>query len=218
MPPERSLASLDASQQAVAYYYLYNLVTSKVSNRPADYQQQESRTFTLIAISDPTKPWPRFRLKDLEEDRSLQALNVSGTCIVTTHIKAPSTVITKHIWLISKTYSQVQRNTAHSLRSVMLTWTRSYSIFCATAFDCNHKHNLGNNNGGGGPNRRWVLRTLFYKGIEFEIWENWSHKTQVFHFLFSVYFSSATIQFSNQINYPLAPPPPSYAYDCNYTL
>jgi hypothetical protein len=33
-----------------------------------------------------------------------------------------------------------------------------------------------------------MLDTLFYKGVTFERRENWSHKTQVFHFLFSVLF------------------------------
>jgi hypothetical protein len=54
--------------------------------------------------------------------------------------------------------------------------------------------------GGGGPNEPWVLGTRFYKGVKFERGENWLHKRQVFHFLFSVYFLFATIQFSNQIN------------------
>jgi hypothetical protein len=43
-----------------------------------------------------------------------------------------------------------------------------------------------------------VLWTLLYKGGKFESVENWPHKTQVFHFLFSVYFLFASIQLSNQ--------------------
>jgi hypothetical protein len=67
----------------------------------------------------------------------------------------------------------------------------------------NHKRNLANNIGGGG---RWeltcVLGILFYKSVKFERGENWSHKTQVFHFLFSVYFLFAIIQYSNQKTIP----------------
>jgi hypothetical protein len=64
-----------------------------------------------------------------------------------------------------------------------------------------HKRNLAINTGGGGANSPWILGTLFYKGVKFERGGNWSHKTQVFHFLFSFYFLYAIIQFSNQINY-----------------
>jgi hypothetical protein len=60
---------------------------------------------------------------------------------------------------------------------------------------------LANNTGGGGEqNWPWALGTSFYKGVKFERGENWSHKTQVFHFLFSVYFLFA-IQVSNHKNY-----------------
>jgi hypothetical protein len=61
----------------------------------------------------------------------------------------------------------------------------------------------------------------FHKGVKFERGENWFHKTQVFHFLFSV-FLYAIIQSSNQKkkNYSKVEKilgrghlPPSYAYD-----
>jgi hypothetical protein len=55
--------------------------------------------------------------------------------------------------------------------------------------------------GGRGANWLWVLGILFYKGVRLERGENWSHKTQVFHFLFSVYFLFAIIQFSKQKSY-----------------
>jgi hypothetical protein len=42
----------------------------------------------------------------------------------------------------------------------------------------------------GAQNRPWALGTLFYKGVKIETGENWSHKTQVLHSLFSVYFLS----------------------------
>jgi hypothetical protein len=42
--------------------------------------------------------------------------------------------------------------------------------------------------GGGRQNWPWVLRTLFYKGVRFERGENWSHKTQVFYFIFSLFY------------------------------
>jgi hypothetical protein len=54
---------------------------------------------------------------------------------------------------------------------------------------------------GGGANLPWVLGTSFYKGVKFDQGENWFHKTHVLHFLFSVHFLLAIIQFSNQINY-----------------
>jgi hypothetical protein len=66
-----------------------------------------------------------------------------------------------------------------------------------------HKRNLANNTGrgGGGQKWPWVLGNLFYKEVKFERAENCSDKTQVFHFLFSVYFLFAITQFSyhNQI-------------------
>jgi hypothetical protein len=37
--------------------------------------------------------------------------------------------------------------------------------------------------------------------VKFEREENWSHKTHVFHFLFSVYFLFAITQFSNRMKY-----------------
>jgi hypothetical protein len=58
--------------------------------------------------------------------------------------------------------------------------------------------------GGGGEDRSWVLGTSFYKGVKFERGENLSHKTQVFHFLFSVSFLIAIIQVSNKKNYSYA--------------
>jgi hypothetical protein len=84
---------------------------------------------------------------------------------------------------------------------------------------------------GRGQNWPWVLGTLFYKVGKFERWENWSHKTQVFHFF--VYFLFAIIQFSYHKNYSLgekilerpwlrlsaAPPPPDLRqYLCCQTL
>jgi hypothetical protein len=65
-----------------------------------------------------------------------------------------------------------------------------------------HKRNFASNIGGGGGQKwPWVLEILIYKGVKFERGENWSHDTQVFRFIFSVYFLFAIIQFSNQINY-----------------
>jgi hypothetical protein len=55
---------------------------------------------------------------------------------------------------------------------------------------------------GGVQNWPWVLGTLFYKGIKIERGENWSHKTQIFRFLFYVYVLFAIIQFSNQKTLP----------------
>jgi hypothetical protein len=55
--------------------------------------------------------------------------------------------------------------------------------------------------GGGEAKLTMGIGTLFYKGVRFERGENLAHKTQVLHFLFSVYFLFAIIQFSNQINY-----------------
>jgi hypothetical protein len=84
----------------------------------------------------------------------------------------------------------------------------------------NHKSNLANIMGGGGPKLTMSMGTLFYKGIKFERGKNWSHKRQAFRFHFSVYFLLPIIQFSNQKTIPkfkkyllghlllLVPPPP----------
>jgi hypothetical protein len=43
---------------------------------------------------------------------------------------------------------------------------------------------------------------LFYKGEKLERGENWFHKTQVFHSVFSVYFLFANSQLNNQKTTP----------------
>jgi hypothetical protein len=57
---------------------------------------------------------------------------------------------------------------------------------------------LANNIRAGRQNLAWVLGTFILLRVKFEKEENWSHKTQVFHSIFSVYFSFAIIQFSNK--------------------
>jgi hypothetical protein len=45
------------------------------------------------------------------------------------------------------------------------------------------------------------IRNFILQRVKFESVENWPDETQVFHFLFSVYFLFTIIEFSNQINY-----------------
>jgi hypothetical protein len=69
-------------------------------------------------------------------------------------------------------------------------------LSCCVLSGNSHNRNLANNSWGRGGD--YGLGTLFYKGVKFERGENWSHKTQVFHFLSSVYFLFVIIQVSNQ--------------------
>jgi hypothetical protein len=45
-----------------------------------------------------------------------------------------------------------------------------------------HKRNLASNIGGGGAKLTMGIRNSILQGLRFEGRDNWSHKTQVFHF------------------------------------
>jgi hypothetical protein len=94
--------------------------------------------------------------------------------------------------------NRVQNPRSNSGPDLLTSWCLfSCSRNSSHSFDLSHGHKryLANNSGGGGvQNWPWVLGALFYKGVKFGRGENWSHKTHIFNFLFSVYFWFDSIQ------------------------